>query len=219
MSDAALRIALAECGRSLFARGYSCGTSGNISVRLADGGFLMSPTNVSLGALDPDALSRLDAAGHHIGGAAPTKEAWLHMAMYRARPDDRAVVHLHSTHAVALSCRSDLDPADMLPAITPYAVMRVGRVACASYFRPGDNGTAGEIEDLARDCRALLLANHGPIVSGAGLQDAMSAAEELEETARLFFLLEGRPHRLLTAEQVQELKGPAKDPGGCECSS
>jgi ribulose-5-phosphate 4-epimerase/fuculose-1-phosphate aldolase len=217
MSDAALRMALAECGRSLFARGYSCGTSGNLSVRLADGGFLMSPTNVSLGALDPDALSRLDVAGRHVAGAAPTKEAWLHMAMYRARPDDRAVVHLHSTHAVALSCRTDLDPADMLPAITPYAVMRVGPVACASYFMPGDDGTAGEIEALARGGRALLLANHGPIVSGPTLQDAMSAAEELEETARLFFLLEGRPHRLLTGEQVADLRSAAPGPKGCGC--
>lgn len=219
MSDAALRMALAECGRSLFARGYSCGTSGNLSVRLADGGFLMSPTNVSLGALDPDALSRLDASGRHLSGAAPTKEAWLHMAMYRARPDDRAVVHLHCTHAVALSCRSDLDPTDMLAPITPYAVMRVGRVACASYFRPGDDGTAEEIEGLARNARALLLANHGPIVSGRDLRDAMSAAEELEETAKLFFLLENRPHRLLTPEQVKQLTSPREGPEGCECSS
>ena len=219
MTEAVLRRAVADCGRSLFARGYSCGTSGNLSVRLADGGFLMSPTNVSLGALEPDALSRLDAEGRHVGGAAPTKEAWLHMAMYRARPADRAVVHLHSTHAVALSCRDDLDPADMLPPLTPYAVMRVGRVALASYFRPGDDGTVQEIEGLARAGRALLLANHGPIVSGADLQDAMSAAEELEETAKLFFLLEGRPHRLLTPDQVKRLKSPTPGPAGCECSS
>src|SRR5262245_1287808 len=109
------RRALAEYGRSLFGRGYSCGTSGNLSARLSDGSYLMSPTTVSLGRLDADELSQLDRDGRHIAGPAPTKEAWLHLAMYRARPHDAAVVHLHSTYATALSCRTDRPADDMLP--------------------------------------------------------------------------------------------------------
>ena len=141
MTERETREALVEHGRSLFMRGYSCGTSGNLSVRLPeDGGYLMSPTNVSLGRLTADAISKLDAAGHHVGGAPPTKEAWLHMAMYAARPDDQAVVHLHSTYAAALSCRSDRPADDVLPALTPYVIMRVGRVARVPYSRPGDTG-------------------------------------------------------------------------------
>jgi ribulose-5-phosphate 4-epimerase/fuculose-1-phosphate aldolase len=207
MTEQQARESLVECGRSLFQRGYSCGTSGNLSVRLADGsGFLMSPTNVSLGRLSVAALSRLDPDGRHIGGAAPTKEAWLHLAMYAARPNDHAVVHLHSTHAAALSCRTDLPPDDAVPPLTPYVIMRVGRVALVPYSRPGDTSAAGAIRQLASAHRAVLLANHGPVVAGRDLETAVSAAEELEETARLFFLLEGRPHRPLSREQIEDVE-------------
>ena len=207
MTEQQTREALVEFGRSLFVRGYSCGTSGNLSVRLpGDDGFLMSPTNVSLGRLSPDAMSRLDAAGRHVGGAPPTKEAWLHLAMYAARPQDHAVVHLHSTHAVALSCRTDLPPDDVVPPLTPYVIMRVGRVALVPYSRPGDTSAAAAIRELAATHRAVLLANHGPVVAGRDLETAVSAAEELEETARLVFLLEGRPHRPLTPEQIADVQ-------------
>jgi 3-dehydro-4-phosphotetronate decarboxylase len=207
MTEQQAREALVESGRSLFLRGYSCGTSGNLSVRLpGDGGFLMSPTNVSLGRLAVDAISRLDASGRHIAGAAPTKEAWLHLAMYEARPGDHAVVHLHSTHATALSCRSDLTHDDAVPPLTPYVIMRVGRVALVPYSRPGDTSAAGTIRALATAHRAVLLANHGPVVAGRDLETAVSGAEELEETARLFFLLEGRPYRALTREQIDEVQ-------------
>jgi ribulose-5-phosphate 4-epimerase/fuculose-1-phosphate aldolase len=220
MTEQQSRESLVEYGRSLFLRGYSCGTSGNLSVRLADGsGFLMSPTNVSLGRLASETLSRLDADGRHVAGAAPTKEAWLHLAMYAVRPDDHAVVHLHSTHAAALSCRTDLPPEDAVPPLTPYVIMRVGRVALLPYSRPGDTSAAGAIRELAARHRAVLLANHGPVVAGRDLETAVSAAEELEETARLFFLLEGRPHRPLTREQVADVErvfgptGAAGSPG------
>jgi ribulose-5-phosphate 4-epimerase/fuculose-1-phosphate aldolase len=206
VQEAELREAIVVQGRSLFERGYGVGTSGNLSVRLPEGGFLMSPTNVSLGALDAKNLSRLDPAGRLVDGPPATKEAWLHLAAYRARPSDRAVVHLHSTHAVALSCRTDLNPYDALPPITPYIVMRVGHVAVVPYSRPGDSSVAEAIEKLARDHRAVLLANHGPVVAGADIAQAVAAAEELEETAKLFFLLEGRPHRVLAADNVEELK-------------
>jgi ribulose-5-phosphate 4-epimerase/fuculose-1-phosphate aldolase len=206
MTERETRELLAEHGRSLFVRGYSCGTAGNLSVRLPDGGYLMSPTNVSLGRLTADTISRLDAAGQHIGGAPPTKEAWLHMAMYAARPDDHAVVHLHSTYAAALSCRSDRPAHDVVPALTPYVVMRVGPVALVPYSRPGDTTPGPVIEALAKRHRAVLLANHGSVVAGRDLDNAVAAAEELEETARLFFALEGRPHQLLTAGQIDELR-------------
>lgn len=199
------REQLSAYGHSLFARGYSCGTSGNLSVRLDDGAFLMSPTNVSLGRLDPAQLSLLDPDGRHVGGPPPTKESWLHLAMYASRPQDTAVVHLHSTYAAALSCRTDLAPDDCVPALTPYVVMRVGRVALVPYRRPGHAGSSDMVAALARTHRALLLANHGPVVAGADLPAAAAAAEELEETARLMFLLEGRPHRPLSAGEVDEL--------------
>jgi 3-dehydro-4-phosphotetronate decarboxylase len=206
MTEQEAREALVDYGRSLFQRGYSCGTSGNLSVRLPAGGFLMSPTNVSLGRLTADALSRLDADGRHLDGAAPTKEAWLHLAMYAARPNDRAVVHLHSTYAAALSCRTDLPADDALPALTPYVIMRVGRVALVPYSRPGDTTPAATIRQLAAAHRAVLLANHGPVVAGRDLETAVSAAEELEETARLFFVLEGRPSRPLDREQIEDVQ-------------
>jgi ribulose-5-phosphate 4-epimerase/fuculose-1-phosphate aldolase len=206
MNEEQAREALVRHGRALHARGYSPGTSGNLSARLSDGRFVMTPTNASLGDLSAEHLSTVDEHGHHLAGQAPTKEAWLHLAMYAARPDDRAIVHLHSTHSTALSCRADLDPANMVPPITPYVVMRVGPVGLVPYGRPGDEQMASSISTVARRHRAVLLANHGPVVAGLDVAHAVSVAEELEETARLFFLLEGRPHRCLTDEQVDELR-------------
>jgi ribulose-5-phosphate 4-epimerase/fuculose-1-phosphate aldolase len=206
MTETQARGAMAAHGRSLFARGYSCGTSGNLSMCLEGGGYLMSPTNVSLGQLDPAHLSTLDAEGVHVDGPLPTKEAWLHLAMYRSRPADAAVVHLHSTYATALSCLSDRPNDDVLPPMTPYVVMRVGRVARVPYSRPGDQTAAAAIAACAVAHRAVLLANHGPVVSGSSLDAAVAAAEELEETAKLFFVLGDRPHRLLDAAQIDELR-------------
>jgi ribulose-5-phosphate 4-epimerase/fuculose-1-phosphate aldolase len=206
MTESDARQQLVACGRSLFDRGYSCGTSGNLSVRLATGGYLMTPTNVSLGALDAGNMSRLDELGSHVDGPAPTKEAWLHLAMYRSRPRAGAIVHLHSTYSVALSCLTDRDPADMLPPITPYVVMRVGRVGLVRYGRPGDASLGDEISRLAVDHHSILLANHGPVVAGQDLGTAVAISEELEETARLLFILAGHPHRLLDTDQVAELR-------------
>jgi 3-dehydro-4-phosphotetronate decarboxylase len=205
MTEEQVREALVRHGRSLFARGYSAGTSGNLSVRLSNGGYLMTPTNVSLGCLDPARLSALDSSGAPVDGPPPTKEAWLHMAMYKSRPGDAAVVHLHSTYATALSCLSNRPADDVLPAMTPYVVMRVGRVARVPYTRPGDEAASATISALAIAHRALLLANHGPVVSGPNLDAAVAAAEELEETAKLFFVLGDRPHERLDAEQIDEL--------------
>jgi 3-dehydro-4-phosphotetronate decarboxylase len=200
------REEICSVGASLFQRGLTFGSTGNISVRLADGGWLMTPTNASLGALDPARLSLFDAGGRHIGGDAPTKEAFLHLAMYGQRADAGAVVHLHSTHSVAVSILADVDPADVLPPLTAYFIMRVGRLPLVPYFAPGDQALAKAVETLAGKHHAVLLANHGPVVAGSSLANAQYATEELEETAKLFLMLKSLPVRPLTAEQVDDLR-------------
>jgi ribulose-5-phosphate 4-epimerase/fuculose-1-phosphate aldolase len=202
MNERELVVAQAK---SLHARGLSPGTSGNMSVRFEDG-WLMTPTNTSLGELDPARLSSLDREGRHVGGDAPTKEAALHLAMYAERPEARAIVHLHSTHAVALSCLDGVDPDDVLPPLTPYFVMRVGRVVLVPYARPGDAALVEAVRSGAHKSAALLLANHGPIVAAPSLAAASAAAEEIEETAKLVLLLEGLPVRRLTDAQAAELR-------------
>ncbi len=192
--------------KSLFDRGLTFGSTGNISVRLDDGGWLMTPTNASMGTLDPARLSRLDAAGRLVAGDPPTKEAFLHETMCRRRPDARAVVHLHSTHSVAVSALADVDPADVLPPITAYYIMRVGRLPLVPYFPPGDKTLADAVGQLAGKHHAVLLANHGPVVAGTSLENAVYATEELEETARLYLMLRGQALRLLTPEQVADLR-------------
>ena len=201
-----LRDDIARTGASLFDRGLTAGSSGNISVRLASGGWLMTPTNISLGHIDPARLSFFDAAGNLTAGDPPTKEAFLHFAMYAERPSAGAIVHLHSTHATAVSILRDVDPADVMPPLTAYYIMRVGRLPLVPYHPPGDPGLADAVRRLARDHHAVLLANHGPVVAGTTLANAQFAAEELEETARLFLLLHNHPIRPLTPRQVADLR-------------
>jgi ribulose-5-phosphate 4-epimerase/fuculose-1-phosphate aldolase len=172
----------------------------------AEGGFLMTPTNSSLGSLDPDRLSRLDADGGHVDGEPPTKEVWLHLAMYAERPEAQAIVHLHSTHAVAVACLDDVDEDDVLPPLTPYYVLRVGRLPLVPYGRPGDASLSEAVRERARASHALLLANHGPIVAAPTLAQAAAAAEEIEETAKLVLLTHGLKTRLLTPRQLDELR-------------
>ena len=203
--EVALRESICRYGRSLFERGLTPGSSGNISLRLDDGGWLVTPTNASLGFLDPAGLSRLDAKGRLISGDKPTKEIPLHSALYESRDTARAIVHLHSTHAVAVSMLPDIDPDAVLPPLTAYYLMRVGNAALVPYYRPGDPAVADAIRGLAGRHAAVLLANHGPVVSGKTLTDAVYAAEELEESAKLFLLLRGQTPRLLTAPQVDDL--------------
>jgi 3-dehydro-4-phosphotetronate decarboxylase len=202
--ESKVRERIAAVGRSLYSRGLSPGSSGNISVRLTDG-WLLTPTNSCLGELDPSSLSRLDWHGNLISGAKPSKEYFLHLAMYENRPQSRAVVHLHSSFAAAVSCLEGLNHASCIPPITPYFVMRVGKLPLIPYFRPGDQSLAGEIAKLAGKHAAVLLANHGPVVSGTDLDSAMYAAEELEETSKLMLLLHGQNVRTLNSSQIQEL--------------
>ncbi|HKN26533.1 MAG TPA: 3-oxo-tetronate 4-phosphate decarboxylase [Roseiarcus sp.] len=205
MSEAKLRDEICRLGASLFLRGLTFGSAGNISVRIEDG-WLMTPTNVSLGRLDPARLSKLDAAGRLVSGDPPTKETFLHRAMYDERQQSHAVVHLHSTYSVAVSALADVDADDVLPPITAYYVMRVGRLPLVSYHPPGDLSLADAVRKLAGKHHAVLLANHGPVVAGSSLDAAANAIEELEETAKLFLLLRGAKLRLLTPEQVGALK-------------
>ncbi|MGP9568969.1 3-oxo-tetronate 4-phosphate decarboxylase [Halomonas sp. AOP5-B2-8] len=205
MSEYKIRDDIVRLSRSLFERGLTFGASGNISVRLDDG-WLMTPTGVSMGNLNPARLSRLDNTGTHIGGDAPTKEAFLHMAMYDERPQARAIVHLHSTHSVAVSCLSNIDHSDVLPPLTAYYVMRVGILPLIPYFPPGDLDLALAVREMAGRHHAVLLANHGPVVAGKSLSDAVYAMEELEETAKLFLALQAMKTSPLNEEQIAELK-------------
>jgi 3-dehydro-4-phosphotetronate decarboxylase len=205
VSETHLREEIVRFARSLFERGLTPGSSGNISLRLEDGGWLVTPTNASLGFLDPARLSRLDSEGRLLSGDKPTKEIPLHGAVYDSRPGVGAIVHLHSTHAVALSMLPEVDPADVLPPLTAYYLMRVGRTALLPYFRPGDPAVADAIRGLQGRYAGVLLANHGPVVAGASLEAAVFAMEELEETAKLHLLLRGLNPRLLDLAQIRDL--------------
>ena len=205
MNETRLREEICRFGRSLFERGLTPGSSGNISLRLDDGGWLVTPTNASLGFLDPARISRLDADKRLVDGDAPTKEIPLHAALYETRTAARAVVHLHSTHSVAVSMLPDIDPRAALPPLTPYYLMRCGPTALVPYYRPGDPAVADAIKGLAGTYASVLLANHGPVVAGETLEAAVFAMEELEETARLHLLLRGLNPRTLSPQQIADL--------------
>lgn len=205
MTESLLREQICMFGRSLFERGLTPGSSGNISVRLPEGGWLMTPTNASLGFLDPAKLSKLAPDGALVSGDKPTKEVPLHAALYEGRAGAGAVVHLHSTHSVALSMLPGIDPASVLPALTPYYLMRCGATALIPYYRPGDPAVADAIRGLAGQYSSVLLANHGPVIAGDSLEAAVYAMEELEETARLHLLLRNLNPRVLSPGQIADL--------------
>ena len=204
MKEDALRESIALIGKSLYDRGLAHGSAGNISVKLSNG-WLMTPTNSCLGRLDPARISRLDAKGKLVSGDKPSKETFLHLAMYRERQGSGAVVHLHSIHAVAISCIDGLDPESVFPPITAYAVMQVGKLALIPYHPPGDESLAAAVRKVAGRHHAVLLANHGPVVAGTSLDAAVNAIEELEQTAKLMLLLKGHPTRILGAQEVAEI--------------
>jgi ribulose-5-phosphate 4-epimerase/fuculose-1-phosphate aldolase len=195
---------LVAIARSLYLRGYTFGTAGNLSVRIGETVFI-SPTNSSFGDLSADDLAEVSWDGAHLAGPQPSKEVPFHLAAYRARPDARAVVHLHSCYATAVSCLEDLDPADAMPVYTPYYAMRLPCLPVVDYYPPGDAALAPAVEAAAAKSPALLLRNHGSITIGRSLKEAGGLAEEIEEQARLCFLL-GSRGRTLTAEQVAELR-------------
>jgi len=197
-------------GYSLFQRGFVTGGAGNMSVKLENGHILATPTGSSFGRLDADTLSVVDLDGNLISGKKPSKEVAFHLALYRCKPECNAIVHLHSTYLTAISCLKGIDPANAMVACTPYYVMRIGELPVIPYLKPGSPQIAEELVKLAPDHRAFLLANHGPVVTGSDLIDAVDNTEELEETAKLALLLEGKEVRYLTASEIAELKGVKK---------
>lgn len=190
MSHPYERRQIVAVARSIFQRGLTHGSTGNISVRVPEG-FLVTPTGSSLGTVEAEDLALVDLHGRSLSAQAPSKEAFLHAALFRARPAARAVIHTHSTYAAAVSCLADIDDGDVLPPLTAYFAMRVGRLRALPYFAPGDEGLGATAEQAARSGPALLLRNHGPILAGADLAATLDALEELEETAKLFLLLRG----------------------------
>ncbi|MEM9341917.1 MAG: aldolase [Pseudomonadota bacterium] len=205
MSDSALRELMCRLAKSLYDRGLTHGSTGNISARTEDGGLLVSPTGTSFGRLDPARLSRFDASGAHVSGDKPTKEMPLHTAFYDTRSATGAVVHLHSSHSVALSMMPEVDADNFLPPLTPYAIMLLGRVKLLPFFLPGDPAMGEAVRGLAGKRSAVMLANHGPVVAGKDVEAACNAIEELEETARLAMMLRGVEARGLTDAEVGAL--------------
>ena len=201
----ALREQMCLLAKSMFDRGLTGGSTGNISARTPDGGLLVSPTGTSFGRLDPARLSHFDAKGRLIDGDPPTKEMPLHTAFYDTRSAAGAVVHLHSCHAVALSMMPDVDPDNFLPPLTPYAIMKLGKVKLLPFFRPGDLAMGAAVRGLAGKRTAVMLANHGPVVAGKDIEAACHAIEELEDTARLAMLLRGLPARMLSDAQITDI--------------
>ena len=205
MNESQLREQICATARSLFDRGLTHGSTGNISARL-DEGWLLTPTGSNLGNLDPARLSKLDWSGQLLSGDPPSKENFLHLAVYEERQKSGAVIHLHSTHSVAVSLLDDLNAEDVLPPLTAYYVMRIGTLPLIPYFAPGDMKLADAVREKASRHHAVLLANHGPVVAGSNLAAASDAVEELEATARIHLLLQGRTIRPLTPEQCAELR-------------
>jgi 3-dehydro-4-phosphotetronate decarboxylase len=205
MHEARLRDQICELGRSIFDRGLTHGSTGNISARCEEG-WLLTPTGSNLGGLDPARLSKLDWDGKHLSGDPPSKENFLHLAMYQEGARNQAVIHLHSTHSVAISVLEGLDPHNLLPPLTAYYVMRIGTLPLVPYYAPGDLKLAEAVRGYAGRHHAMLLANHGPVVAGTSLSAAADAIEELEATARLYLLVRGQDVRALTPAQVAEVK-------------
>lgn len=204
-SESKLREQICLLAKSMFDRGLTGGSTGNISARTEDGGLLVSPTGSSFGRLDPAELSRFDAAGQHIAGLKPTKEMPLHSAFYETRKSAGAVVHLHSCHSVAWSMMPEIDPDNVLPPLTPYAIMRLGKVQLLPFFMPGDAAMGEALRSLGGKRSAVLLANHGPVVAGKDVEAACNAIEELEETAKLAIMMRGFDARALTPAQVRDV--------------
>jgi ribulose-5-phosphate 4-epimerase/fuculose-1-phosphate aldolase len=202
-------------GRSLFERGYVHATAGNISVRLDDadgGGWLITPTDACLGTLEPHRLAHIGADGQQRSGDRASKTLALHRRIYAADPQARCVLHTHATHLVALTLAGVWQPQDILPPITPYYVMKVGHVPLVPYHRPGDPAAADWVaqaitasHERQLPLRAVMLDRLGPVVWHRSLGEASATLEELEETARLWLLVQ-RQAEPLAADRIDDLR-------------
>lgn len=210
MRDIVQKELMVKLGHSFYERGYTVGGAGNLSVRLDNNRVLVTPTGASLGRLEIDSLSVLDMEGNLLEGAKPSKESVFHLAIYKQNPNCKAIVHLHCTYLTALSCLDNLNPENAISAFTPYYVMRVGQLQVIPYYRPGSPRIAEELSQRALTGKAFLLANHGVVVTGSDLLDAADNTEELEETAKLLFILQGQPIRYLSEEEIDDLKRRGK---------
>ncbi|HEX7825353.1 MAG TPA: aldolase [Mycobacterium sp.] len=202
--DAETRNQMVQLGAALYDRGLTPGRTGNLSVRTGDE-VMITPTNACLGRLDPERLAVTSIDGEHLAGDQPSKELVLHQTLYRHHPTCTAVAHLHSTYAVAVSCLPGLRSDDALPPITPYFVMRVGRLPLIDYAPPGSTELEERVSRASQHSRAVLMCNHGSLAAAPSLESAVDAVEEIEETARLYLLLEGRSPAYLGEEAVAEL--------------
>ncbi len=200
-----IREEICRTGRSLFERGYVHASAGNISVRMEDGSFLITPTDACLGTLDPARLAAVNADGVQTGGDRASKTLALHRRIYAADPTARCVIHTHATHLVALSLAGVHSADDIVPPITPYFVMKVGHVPLVPYHRPGDPAVAELVAAriAARPIRAVMLERLGPVVWHASPAEASAVLEELEETARLWLMTRPAP---LSEEQIDALR-------------
>lgn len=205
MLETKLREQICLLAKSMFDRGLTGGSTGNISARTPDGGLLVSPTGTSFGRLDPARLSRFNEKGLLVDGDPPTKEMPLHSAFYETRSTAGAVVHLHSCHSVALSMTPDVDHDNFLPPLTPYAIMKLGKVKLLPFFLPGDPAMGEAVRGLAGKRSAVMLANHGPVVAGKDIEAACNAIEELEETAKLAIMMRGINAKALSDNDVQAI--------------
>lgn len=202
--EARVREEICTTGASLYQRGYTVGSAGNISARLDDG-WLITPTDACLGRLDPAAIAKVDLAGNAVSGGSPSKTLALHRGIYARNAQIRGIVHTHSTHLVALTLAGVWSEADVLPPITPYYVMKVGHIPLIRYRRPGDPQVAAQIAALADSVRGVLLERLGPVVWERSVAQASYALEELEETARLWLMTNPRPEPL-DAAALEELR-------------
>ena len=196
---------LCFAGKVLFDRGLTNGAAGNMSIALPDGNFIVTPTGSALGNLDPVSLSKIDAQGNLLSGDKPTKEVPFHLALYRVNPQIKAIIHLHSSYSTAYACLDNLDPTDALRPMTPYLVMRLGKVLLTPYRKPGSKLIADDIEAVGAGHKAFLLANHGMVVGGKDMNDALNNTQELEESCKLYFLTKGSKVRYLSADEIAEL--------------
>jgi ribulose-5-phosphate 4-epimerase/fuculose-1-phosphate aldolase len=195
---------LCEVADSFYQRGYAFGSTGNISVRLGEQVWI-TPTGKSLRGLKPDQLACIDVQGTSLNEAKPSKEFPFHLALYRQRPEVQAIVHLHTLYSVALSCLESFDAENPLPPLTPYYFMRVAPLAVIPYLRPGSQALADAVEAAAPAHNCMLLRNHGVICAGASLSEAVDRTEELEQTARLYFILRDEKVSYLTSNDIADL--------------